>query len=375
IARMERQQLTYDLLKTPENFFKHVKRLSASVAAIVIFGHRAPTPDSFWSTCVYDAMGIINPALEPGSYLPIEQFPILKYIPDFLAPSKARAKKAYRGNTAIYTEAQRRVEARRKEGDDRNSIADRILSGSIKLESKWSATETSNYFAVFHEAASDTTANMTLTDILYLAKNPWVQDKAQEELDRVCGHRMPVWEDFKDLPYINCIVKEGLRIRPVVPTGIPHRVSRDDWYAGYLIPKDSTIYLPAHSLNRLCPDPDTYNPDRYLQHPKLAMDYAGSPDYENRDHYAYGSGRRICVGIHLAERTQWRIIARLLWAFRIEPERDGDGREVQIEGRYREELLVQPEPFRVRFVPRSEVHVRVVQEGYRASREFLRKWE
>jgi cytochrome P450 len=107
------------------------------------------------------------------------------------------------------------VEARRKEGDDRNSIADRILSGGIKLESAWTGTETSNYFAVFHEAASDTTSSMTLTDILYLAKNPWVQDKAQVELDRVCGERMPTWEDFKDLPYINCIVKEGLRIRPV----------------------------------------------------------------------------------------------------------------------------------------------------------------
>lgn len=28
-------------------------------------------------------------------------------------------------------------------------------------------------------------------------------------------HRMPVWDDFNDLPYINCIVKEGLRWHPV----------------------------------------------------------------------------------------------------------------------------------------------------------------
>ena len=42
--------MVYDLLETPEDFFNHVKRVTASVAAIVIFGHRAPTPDSFWTT-------------------------------------------------------------------------------------------------------------------------------------------------------------------------------------------------------------------------------------------------------------------------------------------------------------------------------------
>jgi hypothetical protein len=69
----------YDLLETPEDFFNHVKRVTASVAAIVIFGHRAATPDSFWTTvcfqdfllpgnritniqqCVYDAMGMVSP--------------------------------------------------------------------------------------------------------------------------------------------------------------------------------------------------------------------------------------------------------------------------------------------------------------------------
>lgn len=76
-------------------------------------------------------------------------------------------------------------------------------------------TELSNFSAVFHEAAADTTSSMILTDILYLAKHPWAQDKARLELDRVCAKRMPTWEDFADLPYINCIVKEGLRIHPV----------------------------------------------------------------------------------------------------------------------------------------------------------------
>src|SRR4051812_23031154 len=110
-------------------------------------------------------MAILNDALKPGSYLPIEQFPLLRYIPDFLAPSKARAKLAYKQSTAIYTEAKNRVEARRQGGDDRNSIADRLLSGNIKMDTSLSPTQLSNLLGVIHEAAADTTSSMVLTDI------------------------------------------------------------------------------------------------------------------------------------------------------------------------------------------------------------------
>jgi hypothetical protein len=55
-----------------------------------------------------------------------------------------------------------------------------------------------------------------LSSILFLAKNTYIQEKARLELDRVCGtERMPRWSDFDALSYISCIVKEGLRIRPV----------------------------------------------------------------------------------------------------------------------------------------------------------------
>lgn len=59
------------------------------------------------------------------------------------------------------------------------------------------------------------TANMLLTLILAVTKFPEVQVKARKELDAVCGtERTPLFSDFDDLPYINCIIKEGLRWRP-----------------------------------------------------------------------------------------------------------------------------------------------------------------
>jgi hypothetical protein len=57
-----------------------------------------------------------------------------------------------------------------------------------------------------------------------------------------------------------------------------------------LIPKDSTIFLPVWALNNWSAqgfsDPEIYNPDRYINHPKLANDYAGSADYKERDKFS-----------------------------------------------------------------------------------------
>ena len=145
-----------------------------------------------------------------------------------------------------------------------------------------------------------------------------------------------------------------------------------------LIPKDATIFFPPYILNNTpYSDPEMYNPDRFLGHPRLATDYAGSPDYMNRDHYAYGSGRRICVGIHLAERTQWRITARILWAFNIEQAVDEEtGGLIELDtDAYVDGFLMQPMPFRCRFTPRSEKHVEIIRRDFRNVEAFLKKWE
>jgi Cytochrome P450 len=54
------------------------------------------------------------------------------------------------------------------------------------------------------------------------------------------------------------------------------------------IPKDSTLFVAVwaiHHTEGLFSDHDTFDPERYASHPKLANEYAGSPDYESRDKY------------------------------------------------------------------------------------------
>lgn len=73
------------------------------------------------------------------------------------------------------------------------------------------------------------------------------------------------------------------------------------------------------------PDSDRFEPARFLGVTTLATKLAQAVDPETRDHYGYGAGRRICPGMHLAERSLFVALAKLLWAFEFAPGRGGEG--------------------------------------------------
>jgi len=71
--------------------------------------------------------------------------------------------------------------------------------------------------------------------------HPEVQEEARQELDRVCGDRLPTMDDEPNLPYIRCCVKESMRWMPTPVLGVPHSVIQDDEYLGYKIPKGASV--------------------------------------------------------------------------------------------------------------------------------------
>jgi cytochrome P450 len=87
---------------------------------------------------------------------------------------------------------------------------------TTRLDPAFQGTRLANFVGALMQAAAETSALTMRTSIMFLATHPWVQEKARRELDALCGvERMPSFADFEKLPYINCIMKEGLRIRPV----------------------------------------------------------------------------------------------------------------------------------------------------------------
>ena len=77
--------------------------------------------------------------------------------------------------------------------------------------------------STFHENLQYQTFSVIQSFFMAMVLRPEVQKKAQEELDKVIGNRLPEFNDRANLPYISAMVKESLRWQPVVPLGIYHQ--------------------------------------------------------------------------------------------------------------------------------------------------------
>lgn len=91
------------------------------------------------------------------------------------------------------------------------------------------------------------------------------------------------------------------------------------------IPAGSHIHLNAYAVHHDPArhyNPDKFIPERYAHDTTTTMQSVNAKDVRDRDHFAFGAGRRICPGYHVAERSLAVAIMRILWAFEIVPSAD-----------------------------------------------------
>lgn len=130
-------------------------------------------------------------------------------------------------------------------------------------------------------------------------------------------------------------------------------------------------------------NPEVFDPDHYLGVTKLAPELAAAADFEARDHYGYGAGRRLCPGIHLAERNLFLAIAKLLWGFKITPGNDDNGNvrrseEVDVDPfrAYSAGFVICAHPFNCEFTVRGEKRGETILKEFQvAERDVFSKYE
>jgi cytochrome P450 len=164
---------------------------------------------------------------------------------------------------------------------------------------------------------------------------PHVQNQAHAEIDDVVGNaRPPTFADIPSLPYIRAMVKETLRWSPIVPFGVPHASTTDDWYEGTFIPKGTiclqnmrVINAESHVFGEAARD---FDPARYLNESESRR--VRVLDGREEAHMAFGFGRRICPGRYITEGTLAIDFATLLWAMRIErPQTEDSVRQAELD--------------------------------------------
>ncbi|WVZ62457.1 hypothetical protein U9M48_012206, partial [Paspalum notatum var. saurae] len=126
-----------------------------------------------------------------------------------------------------------------------------------------------------------------------LLRSPDALTKATQELDRVVGDRHVTEGNISDLPYLEAVVKETMRLHPATPMLAP-RLSREDVSAG------------GYDIPAL--DAGEFRPERFV---------GSSVDVQGRDMelLPFGSGRRMCPGVSLGLKMVQVILANLLHAY------------------------------------------------------------
>lgn len=120
-----------------------------------------------------------------------------------------------------------------------------------------------------------------------------------------------------------------------------------------------------HYDEKLFPNPEIFEPNRYLNKPQSAADLINANDPYDRDHFTYGAGRRVCPGVHVAERSLYINIVRTLWGFNIKKPISADGQVKEPITTMVRGLLSVPELFEADIIVRSPEHEKIIRASFR----------
>ncbi|KAL1887615.1 hypothetical protein Sste5346_010116 [Sporothrix stenoceras] len=367
----EAKKLIYDLATDNVDemaFYTHIRRYTTSVVLTSTYGRRAPVWDCDDVREIYQIMNDFTTAAAPGGYV-ADLLPALARLPTWMQWWRPHAVRGYKKQLVVWMKHWNRLKDQIREGKAPECFVKQFLETDFK---KQDITEEQAAFVAgsMLEAGSETTSSALNSCIMYLAACPEVQEMANAELTRVVGDdRSPSYADEDHLPYIWAIGKEVLRIRPVTTIGTPHYTTGDVVYKNYVIPKNTIVCMSQYVLHfdpNKWNDSEKFDPSRYLAYPHKAGYYSAG-DARQRDHFDFGGGRRICPGLHLAENSLYITLAKILWAFKIEPPLDENKKPLPMDlsdDAYEEGVNTLPKPFKVRFTPRSQERLDVLKQEW-----------
>ncbi|KAK5172958.1 uncharacterized protein LTR77_003080 [Saxophila tyrrhenica] len=393
---LENKQMLNDLLDTPDRFLHHIRRYSNALTTSMVFGWRTPTYENVAIKQLFEGFNEFAEINQTGTAALIDFFPFLRQLPDFILPAQKKAKEMHKRERELYLGHWLRAKNEWKDGTIKNCFC--VGMAQAQEKEQFSDPQAAYISGTLLEAGSDTTSSTLYAFVQAMLLYPETQRLAQEQIDKVVGvDRMPTMQDEPNLPYIKCLMKETLRWMPTTILGaVPHAVTQDDSYKGYLIPKGAGVMNNVWAIHhdpKRSPDPRKFDPNRRKNPMQTIVrlrvltlfdstdkddhlslyDSASNPDGTKRDQFTFGAGRRICPGMHVAERSLFLGMARMLWAFDITPAMDASGQPIiPDQDKLTQGFVCMPEEYPATITPRSKARAdRVRSEWQHAQQESL----
>ena len=187
-----------------------------------------------------------------------------------------------------------------------------IRDALLVRETEYSGNDEDNmYLSMTILSAGSDSPRMALNTLVMAALcYPEATAKARAEADAVCGdkaERLPGLSDMSQMPFTSALIKEILRWRPPFPIVPPHQLVQDLEFEGYSFPAGTEFMINSFPVSHDGEGPDSFRPERWIEN--------NSETNVTQGIWAFGGGRRMCVGYKLAQMELFVAFARLLYCF------------------------------------------------------------
>ncbi len=236
--------------------------------------------------------------------------PYAKYLPD---PFFSKGVKAVENLAGI---AIARVNARLEKESDRVDLLARLMEGRDENGEKLGREELTAEALTQLIAGSDTTSNTSCAILYHCLTHPEVITRLQQELDTALPNpdAIPTFSQVKDLPYMDMVIKETMRIHSTSSLGLPRIIPPGPGITllGHHFAPGTVLSVPAytihHSTDIWGPDADTFRPERWEK----------VSEQQKAAFIPFSYGPRACVGRNVAEMELALIVATVFRRYEFE---------------------------------------------------------
>jgi cytochrome P450 len=183
------------------------------------------------------------------------------------------------------------VQARDEDG---STLTDKELEGQV---------------AILLIASHETTSHTLSWTLFLLSQHPEVLGALVEELDAKLGGAAPTLEQLAQLPLLDAVVKESMRLLPATPFLFFRRATGSFELGPYTLPEKATLLLSplvTHRDPALYPEPLRFRPERWKTLSPGTYEYL-----------PFGAGPRMCIGASFATMALRVLLALLVQRFRF----------------------------------------------------------
>jgi len=314
-----------------QSFDPHLflQRLSLNIVMRLTYGVRyAADQIEQENSAMGKLLGVINEIVQLGSTGVVSNYvPIMKYFYKSIATK--RQSLISRRDEILLNFLKEHKEA--LDTDDPKDFLDVLLIRQpLDKLNDWEVTLIAWEFIT---AGTDTTSATMHWMTALMANHPEVQKKAFAEIDSVANGRPISTDDQAQLPYTNAVIKEVMRLYPVVPLMVPYATSKASAVTlnsstgkTYQIPKGTQVLVNQYAMARnpnLWDEPEKFDPERFMCKEKdvelKAADAPRDPAAQCLKFIPMGTGRRACAGYALAKVELFLQAAMLLQCFEWSP--------------------------------------------------------